>query len=275
MKNQKYTYKEYQELLKMPLKDKISRANQLILGELKNHKMPCVSCSWGKDSIVLLDLVRKWCKKVLVVFNNTGVEYPQTLEYRDFILKEWQINNYHENKPIKSFFQCVKEYGYPKYRQMAGQGGKERVSAPKCCYYCKEKPFINFIKKFKIDLNFIGLQATESMVRRLSFFREGESFDSKKYDCRIVRPLMIWTDEDIWSYHRLNNIPKNPLYDLMKRNGCMPCTAFKGWQEVMNKANPKLFEYVSKQIGSPNLDCFKEKRDDGQEGGLSEGGLEG
>jgi 3'-phosphoadenosine 5'-phosphosulfate sulfotransferase (PAPS reductase)/FAD synthetase len=181
------------------------------------------------------------------------VEYPQTYKYRDKILKEWDIKHYHENVPIKSFWQCVKEYGYPKFRQMKGQGGKKREQAPKCCWYCKEKPFINFVKKIKIDLNFIGLQASESMVRRLSFLREGEVFNSKKYGCRIVRPLMIWTNKDIWNYHEIENIPKNSLYDLMERNGCMPCTGFKNWKEVMNKANPKLYEIVSKQIGEPTL----------------------
>ncbi len=250
MENQLHTYKEYQEFLNWPLKDKIVRADQIILHELKGHKKPIVSCSWGKDSIVLLHLVRKWCKNVLVIFENTGVEYPQTLKYRDRILEEWDIKNYAETQPIKSFFKCVKEYGYPKYRQMSGQG-KQR--APKCCYYCKEKPAIDFIKKYKVDLNFIGLQATESMVRRLSFLREGEFFDSKKYKCRIVRPIMIWTDKDVWEYHKLNKIPKNPLYDLMDRNGCMPCTGFKNWRKVMNKANPKLYKIVSRQIGEPVL----------------------
>lgn len=251
MKNQKYTYDELKQLQNLSLDDKILRANQIIGVELVKHKKPVVSCSWGKASIVMTHLVLNKCENVLVMFNNTGVEYPQTYKYRDKILKLWDIKNYHENKPIKSFWQCVKEYGFPKYRQMAHQG-KQRT--PRCCYYCKEKPAQNFIKDNNVDLNFVGLQASESMVRRLSFFREGESFISKTYDCCIVRPLMIWRDKDIWDYHKKFSIPINPVYKLMKRNGCMPCTGFKNWETVMVKANFKMYNFVSNKMGKPLLE---------------------
>jgi len=133
---------------------------------------------------------------------------------------------------------------------MSGQG-KNRT--PKCCYYLKEKPAIDFIKENEIDLEFIGLQASESMVRRLSFLREGFVFDSKKYKTRVCRPIMTWEDNDVWAYHEKHGIPKNPTYNKMKRNGCMPCTAFKGWREVMAKANPRVYEYVSNELGQPLL----------------------
>jgi phosphoadenosine phosphosulfate reductase len=250
MKNQKFTYAEYKKLKGFPLEDKIMRARQLIAFEIKQSKKTIVSCSWGKDSIVLLHLVREVCKNVMVVFHNTLIEYPDTYEYRDLIIKKWKIKNYVETKPYKNmtFWKCVKKYGFPKFRQMASQG-KQRT--PKCCYYLKEKPAMDFIKLNKIDCEFLGLQASESMVRRLSFFREGEVFNSKKYKTRIVRPLMIWTDEDIWNYHKKFNIPKNTLYKKMKRNGCMPCTAFKNWREVMQKGNPKMYAYISKELGQP------------------------
>lgn len=248
----KFTYKEFKRLQELSLEDKIERAKMLIRSELQKHKRPSVSCSWGKASVVMTHLVLSCCDNVVICFQNTGVEYPQTLEYRDKLLKEWKVKNYHETKPYKdmTFFKCVKQYGYPKFRQMSGQG-KNRT--PKCCFYLKEKPAMMFLKEFNIDLEFVGLQASESMVRRLSFLREGEVFDSKKYKTRICRPLMIWTDDDIWAYNRKFKIPKNPLYDLMDRNGCMPCTGFKNWKAVMNKASPKLYRVVSKQIGEPIL----------------------
>jgi len=250
----KFTYREYETLLGLSLGEKIERADDLIIAELRKFQRPCVACSWGKDSIVLLHLVRNFCPNILVSFHNTGVEYPQSLAYRDQMLKEWNITQYVESKPIKSFWACVKEYGYPHFRETAWQG---KTRTPKCCWFLKEKPAIDFHREYQIDCEFVGLQASESMVRRLSFFREGEAFDSKRYKCRIVRPLMIWTNKDIWEYHRVFNIPKNPLYDLMPRNGCMPCTGFRHWKEVMVKANPRLYEFVSKEIGEPTLNCFE------------------
>jgi 3'-phosphoadenosine 5'-phosphosulfate sulfotransferase (PAPS reductase)/FAD synthetase len=94
----KHTYKEYSELLKLPLKDKILRSEHFILYALKENNRPIVCNSWGKDSIVLLHLVRKFCKKVMIVYHDTEVDYPQNYVYRDLILKEWEIENYYESR---------------------------------------------------------------------------------------------------------------------------------------------------------------------------------
>lgn len=258
MKDQKFTYEEYKALLKLPLGAKIERAHFLIIESLQKFHNNAVACSWGKDSIVLTHMVRDFCPNITVVYHNTGVEYPQNLEYRDRMLKEWDIKNYVETKPLKSFWQCVKEYGYPKPRQMGektpNKQGKKRT--PECCMYLKEKPARLWCKQNSIELEFVGLQASESMVRRLSFFREGESFFSKTYKHQICSPLMIWTDKDVWEYHKIYGIPINPLYKIMPRNGCMPCTGFKNWKPVMAKANPKLYNFVSKELGEPNLNCY-------------------
>lgn len=248
-----HTYDEYRELLNLPLVDKIERAHFLIIEALQKFHNNAVACSWGKDSIVLLHLVRDFCPNIQVVYHNTGVGYPQDLQYRDMMLKEWNLQNYDETKPLMSFWECAKRYGYPKPRQMAFQG-KQRT--PMCCKLLKERPAKNWCKQNKIECEFVGLQASESMVRRLSFLREGESFYSKTYKHQIVRPMMVWTDKDVWEYHDLFNIPRNPLYKLMSRNGCMPCTGFKKWKEVMAKANPRMYDFVSMKMGEPNLNCF-------------------
>jgi len=262
MESQKFTYAEFREMKEWKLEDKIERSNQLILWGLKQSKRPCIACSWGKDSVVLVHLVRNFCKNAVVVFHNTLVEYPETYNYRDEMLKLWDIKNYYETKPIEgyTFWSCVKKYGYPKFRMQTEKGKK--AQAPKCCFYLKEKPAINFIKDFKIDTEFLGLQASESMARRLSFFREGEIFQSKKYGTTIVRPLMIWTDKDVWNYHAKFNIPKNPIYEKMPRCGCMPCTGFTRWKEVLAKANPAMYKFIARQKGMPTLGDFTKRKED-------------
>lgn len=259
LKNQKFTYAELTEMQNWSLEQKILRAQQLVFSEIKKSKKPVVSCSFGKDSMVVLHLVRLICKKALVVFHNTLVEYPETYEYRDLILKEWNIENYLETKPVKTFWECVKEYGFPQYRHMNHTKGGKRPHQPKCCRWMKEIPIKRFFKKNDVDANFIGLQASESMVRRLSFFREGEVFNSRTYKVRIVRPLMIWKDSDIWGYHKKYKIPYNPIYDKMPRNGCMPCTGFKNWRERLAEYNPRMYRYISNQLGQPLIDDFIKK----------------
>lgn len=66
-----------------------------------------VSFSGGKDSTVLLDLVRQMYSNVTAVFVDTGLEYP---EIREFVKT---FSNVVWLKPKKNFKQVITEYGYP------------------------------------------------------------------------------------------------------------------------------------------------------------------
>lgn len=238
-------YKTLKKAQAWPLKDKVLFAEQLILRELKTSKVPAISCSWGKDSTALLYLVRKFCKKTIVIFADTGVEYPETYIYKNKMIKELGLNgNYFESKPIKHFWQCVKEYGYPTLRNANKwkKGAKPRM--PKCCHYLKEKPLHDLQKKLKVDTVFRGLTAHESMARRLLTLRKGYAYYHKTEKVRFVHPLIFWTDKDVLQFHKQENIPLNPIYKKTKRCGCMPCTGFLDWKKVMAKTNPKLYNYI-------------------------------
>lgn len=66
-----------------------------------------VSFSGGKDSTVLLDIVRKDYPKMPAVFVNTGLEYPSV---RQFALSK---ENVMELKPTMNFRDVIINYGYP------------------------------------------------------------------------------------------------------------------------------------------------------------------
>ncbi len=66
-----------------------------------------VSFSGGKDSTVLLDLVRSRYPDVPAVFVDTGLEYP---EIKNFVKT---IDNVTILKPEINFRQVIKKYGYP------------------------------------------------------------------------------------------------------------------------------------------------------------------
>jgi len=66
-----------------------------------------VSISGGKDSTVVLHLVRSMYPEVKAMFIDTGLEHP---ENRDFVKT---IPNVEWVKPKKSFYQVLKEEGFP------------------------------------------------------------------------------------------------------------------------------------------------------------------
>ena len=66
-----------------------------------------VSFSGGKDSTVLLHIVRELYSDVPAVFCDTGLEYP---EIRKFVKS---FNNVEWLKPKMNFRQVIEKYGYP------------------------------------------------------------------------------------------------------------------------------------------------------------------
>lgn len=72
-----------------------------------------VSFSGGKDSTVLLDIVRGIYPDTPADFYNTGVEFPEIVEFVK------TVPNVNILRPEKSFRQCKKEYGYPKLYEYA------------------------------------------------------------------------------------------------------------------------------------------------------------
>jgi 3'-phosphoadenosine 5'-phosphosulfate sulfotransferase (PAPS reductase)/FAD synthetase len=97
------------------LEHKINHANSLIKRVLNNHRNPIVCWSGGKDSTVLLHLVLQQAPNIDVIYNDTGVEFPETREFVDNIVKDWAIANFHVAKPKKgeTFWDISKEYGWP------------------------------------------------------------------------------------------------------------------------------------------------------------------
>ena len=67
----------------------------------------CVAFSGGKDSTVLLHLVRKLYPNVRAVFSDTGLEYP---EIREFVKS---VPNVDWVKPKQTFREITIEHGYP------------------------------------------------------------------------------------------------------------------------------------------------------------------
>ena len=96
------------ELQKLPLERKIG-ITQARIAEWYEHfnGNVYVSFSGGKDSTVLLDIVRKMYPDVEAVFANTGLEYPEIVSFVK------SFDNITIIRPKKSFKQVLEKYGYP------------------------------------------------------------------------------------------------------------------------------------------------------------------
>ena len=74
-----------------PLDQKIARATALIKEALAIGPAS-VAWSGGKDSTVLIDLLRQLAPDIPVVWNNSGVEFPETWPFIKRMAAEWHLN---------------------------------------------------------------------------------------------------------------------------------------------------------------------------------------
>ena len=99
---------QLKQLQTLPLEVKILKTQQRITEWYEHwNGQVYVSFSGGKDSTVLLHLVRELYPEVPAVFVDTGLEYP---EIKDFVKT---FDNVVILRPKKSFREVINDYGYP------------------------------------------------------------------------------------------------------------------------------------------------------------------
>lgn len=100
--------KRLEELMALPLERKIQISQTRIIEWYNHyHGNVVVSFSGGKDSTVLLHLVRSIFPDVKAVFSNTGLEYPEIQKH------VMSIDNVDIVRPTMRFDEVISTYGYP------------------------------------------------------------------------------------------------------------------------------------------------------------------
>jgi len=217
---------------------------------MRNDGKVFVSFSGGKDSTVLLHLVRSQFPQVPAVFVNTGLEYPEVVAHAQ------SVENLVEVRPAMNFRAIIEKYGYPviskdvamtidgykrgatwaiermtgtrrdgthfKFRDSLYKRWRFLLDAPfemsdKCCYAMKEAPLSKFGNQNKMK-PYVGTLAAESRRRTDSWLKTGcNSFQGRK--AKSI-PLAFWTENDILRYLEMHNLPIAKVYgDIVECKG--------------------------------------------------------
>lgn len=254
------------QLIKLSFEEKLKLTQQTIKDALSISEKPVIASSFGKDSMALIHLVHSVDDSVPIMFTETGVQFRETLRYKDRMIKEWGLE-VHTLKPKETFWQIVKRSGYPKESRNSKTGDRRE---PKCCKGLKHDPMMKFVREFQPDMIFVGLIGDEGRQRRWPYVAHGSAIYPVKYlgvtDELKARkkciPILWWVKADVWHYHDLKGIPRNPVYAKynIERTGCIPCTGHIGWQEQLCRTFPKLYKRIQNDIGVTLITDFIEKQ---------------
>ncbi len=195
---------------------KIAEATDLIREQLAQPGEICVTSSFQSECVVLVHMLLQEKPDIPVLFLETGYHFPETIEYRDQITKDWKLKliNLEAEQSVAD--------------QEAQFGILNQTDPSKCCALRKVGPLFDGLADY--DIWFTALRRDQSPTR--ANLQEVEEFKIKSgkkapqgKDLQKIAPLASWNSRDVYQYMKKHQIPELSLYEKGYTSiGCQPCT---------------------------------------------------
>ena len=199
----------------------------------------CLTCSFQAEDVVVLDFLRKRLPHIPVLFLETGYHFAETYEFRDQLVRDWDLNlvNVIPDKTVSE--------------QESQLGILYQSDPARCCQLRKVDPLFRALEDYEIW--FTGLRREQSPTRRNLQKLELHRLPRGK-QLQKVSLLADWTWGQVWAYTAEHKLGYLHLYDAGYRSiGCEPCTAIPA-----DRNNPRAGRW-----GGNKLECgihtFSEK----------------
>ena len=177
--------------------DKVANAIRLIR-DFEPSEGYYVAFSGGKDSVVILDLVKRSGVKFDAHYNITGIDPPELFYFIRDNFPEVQ-----RHRPETTIWKLI-------VKKMMLPTRMVRY----CCEYLKERGGAG-------RRVVTGVRKAESVKR--SKRKDVEECFKDKHKV-YINPIIDWSDQDVWEYIKTNNLKYCHLYDEgFKRLGCIGC----------------------------------------------------
>ncbi len=176
-----------------------------LLTEIAPGRTALVS-SFGTESAVLLDLVSRVDKATPVIMLDTLKLFPETLAYRDTLVKRFGFTDMRSIQPDPTTLAAKDD-----------KGMRWSYDPDGCCEIRKVIPLARALEPFSASIT--GRKGFQSSTRAaLKIFEVDEG--------RLkVNPLAGWNKDDIENWFTANDLPRHSLEaEGYASIGCMPCT---------------------------------------------------
>ncbi|UCG90566.1 MAG: phosphoadenosine phosphosulfate reductase family protein [Candidatus Heimdallarchaeota archaeon] len=200
-----------------------------------------VAYSGGKDSLVTLDLVAHSNVLYEIIFSDTGIEYPETLENIRIIGQKYEKGVIIQKNEAWDFWERFDQYGPPSRNSRW------------CCKSAKLSPINEIMENIfpndKQVLCYIGRRRYESLGRSREPRVSKNPWVPKQV---IAAPINNWNAFEVFLYIQKYDLTEflNPLY--IKgyiRIGCWVCPASSLSDfEIMKESHPTLLNKLNKKL---------------------------
>lgn len=214
-----------------------------------------VSFSGGKDSTVISHLVMNALGRsdILHIFADTTIELPDTYKYLQIFQKEHPLTPFISSRSTLDFYKTAESIGPP-----------SRILRW-CCSTHKTNPLAKLIdgmSPLQGVLTFDGIRKAESS-RRAQYPRISNQHKIAREI--LARPIIDWSDTQIWIYLLYHGINFNNAYQKgFRRVGCLHCPFNSDWSIRMiqnhypqHYSRWQLFlKNQARRMEHPNSDAF-------------------
>ena len=170
-----------------------------------NNKITYI-CSFGTESAIILHMISKIDKKFPIFLLNTHFLFPETIAYKNKLLKKLRLTNCLDIFPDELLI-----------KQEDPKNSLWMNNTDRCCEIRKVKPLDKILKNYS------------SWISGRKSYHQGERIDLKPFELLnkkiVVNPLINIKKKAADNYFEVNDLPAHPL---LKKGylsiGCIHCT---------------------------------------------------
>lgn len=198
------------------LKQAVIKKREQVLGLLKDaaEKFPSITFanSFGAEDMVLTDIIMREKLSIEIFSLDTGrlpaetytlmaeVERTYASKLKVYFPQHEVVENYVQTKGINAFYESID-------------------LRKACCHMRKVEPLKRALNGKQAWIT--GMRAEQASTRAnlpVQEFDEGNQLEK-------FNPLSDWTEQEVWAYISLHEVPYNKLHDAFYPSiGCAPCT---------------------------------------------------
>jgi len=193
--------------MKEDIQLRIKEIEVYLKGYMDEGKQFFASSSFQSHSIPMLHILNSIAPNFPVYFIDTGFHFPETLEFRDHVASQLNLNVKNQRGATSLVNQLSKE---DRFLFQSDPGY--------CCTINKTQPMDSLMMQY--DIWITGVRKDQN-ANRSSMGYEAEG----PHNTMRFHPMIHWNSKMIWEYRKMHNLPTHPLEEQgFLSIGCLPCT---------------------------------------------------